>query len=373
MAASMHSTIHPLTRGGSLGRLLGTASLRTMTMDHREALIRAAKSGDAKEIARMLDANPSLVDTADHNGWTLLCHAALGGYVEIVRMLMERGADPKRHRPIHYAGQRGHRDICRMLVAAGAIDDLVDSSDENAIAAYRAAYGYDADRLRELLRAQPKLALVRQVDGATMLHEAATNGATEILKVLHEAGIALDAKNQDGQTALQRAVVHNQMKAARYLVDRGAQCDVVTAVQCGATAKLGEMLGRDGALVHETTADGRTLLQLAMMLGEKRVVKLLLDHGIPDPKDLARQFLAGTVFENARMTGTLFRDINLAGSVFQNVNLRDAMFHYLDLSDASIDYGKIDGLKIYGVEVAPLLEAELERRRNEERSQGNSL
>ena len=42
----------------------------------------------------------------------------------------------------------------------------------------------------------------------------------------------------------------------------------------------------------------------------------------------------------------------MAGAVFININLRNA----------NIDFATIDGLKIFGVEVQPLIDAELKRR-----------
>ena len=340
-------------------------------MDTHEQLLKAAKAGDREVLARILDADPSLVDTRDHHGWTLLCHAALNGHTDLVRLLLQRGADARLNQPIHYAGQRGHKEICRLLVDAGAVDHLVDSDNEVAVAANRAMYRYDTQGLDELLRMQPALAQVRQVDGSTLLHQAATHGAIEVMQVLLQAGAEVAAKNHKGQTALDRAVTHNQIEAARLLIERGAVCDIFTMVKCGVTGRLGQMIDADPALLAATDADGRSLLQAAMMLGHKDVVRLLLARGAADPKGLGRQFCDGAVFENKNLAGTLFRDVNLSGSVFQNVNLRNAVFHYLNLGDVSIDYANINGLKIFGVEVGPLVEAELARKRGESKGVQN--
>jgi ankyrin repeat protein len=332
-------------------------------MATHEELIRAAKAGESKIISAILDSDSSLVDTRDQHGWTLLCHAALHGHTELVRLLIERGADVRLNKPIHYAGQRGHKEICRLLVDAGAVDHLVDSDNKQAVAAYRAMYRYDAGELGALLAKQPELAQIKQVDGSTMLHEAAINGAVQVLKVLAQAGAALDAKNDKGHTALDRAVIHNQIEAARFLIDRGAICDILTAVKCGAAQHVARLIDSDASLLQTRDPDGRSLLQSAMMLGQKDIASVLLARGIEDPKGLGRQFCDGKVFEHANLAGTLFRDVNLSGAVFQNVNLSNAVFHYLNLSDVSIDYANIHGMKIFGVEVAPLVEAELARKR----------
>ncbi|HEV7226526.1 MAG TPA: ankyrin repeat domain-containing protein, partial [Pirellulales bacterium] len=188
-------------------------------MDEHEELIRAAKAGDSAVIARLLDSGASLIDTRDNNGWTLLCHAALNGHTALARLLIGRGADVRLNQPIHYAGQRRHKEICCMLVDAGAVDHLVDSKDERAAAAYRAMYRFDAQGLAPILENQPDIARVRQVDGSTMLHEAATNGAIDIVRSLVQAGAELDAKNDRGQTPLDRAIIHNQLDAGRLLID----------------------------------------------------------------------------------------------------------------------------------------------------------
>src|SRR5260370_18943573 len=192
-----------------------------------------------------------------------------------------------------------------------------------------------------------------------MFHEAAINGAVEILKVLVQAGAGLDAKNEKVQTPLDRAVIHNQIEAARFLIDRGAVTDILTAVKCGATQKVAQMIDSDASLLQTRDPDGRSLLQAAMMLGQKEVVSILLGRSAPDPKGLGRQFRDGAVFENKNMAGTLFRDVNLSGAVFQNVNLSNAVFHYLNLGDVSIDYANINALKIFGVEAGPLVQADL--------------
>lgn len=231
------------------------------------------------------------------------------------------------------------------------------------MAACRAMYRFDARELEALLAKRPELAQIRQVDGSSMLHEAAINGAVEVMKVLVQAGAALDAKNEKGHTALDRAMIHNQIDAARFLIDRGAACDILTAVKCGAAQHVARLIDSDPSLLQTSDLDGRSPLQSAMMLGHKEIVTLLLARGIEDPKGLGRQFCAGKVFEHANLAGTLFRDVNLSGAVFQNVNLSNAVFHYLNLGDVSIDYANIHGLKIFGVEIAPLVEAELARRR----------
>src|SRR6476659_8132870 len=66
-------------------------------------------------------------------------------------------------------------------------------------------------------------------------------------------------------------------------------------------------------------------------------------------------------FEARDLAGAHFEDVNLASARFRECNLLGATMTGVVLTRADID-GVIDGLVVNGVEVAPLIEAELDRR-----------
>ena len=71
--------------------------------------------------------------------------------------------------------------------------------------------------------------------------------------------------------------------------------------------------------------------------------------------------LRGARFVEADMTGATFRLVQLDGVRFDQSFMPGAVMRGVDLSDADID-GEITGLRVNGVDVAPLVEAELNRR-----------
>lgn len=71
--------------------------------------------------------------------------------------------------------------------------------------------------------------------------------------------------------------------------------------------------------------------------------------------------LRGAQFNRVDMTGARFWGVRLSGARFDQVNLSGAVMRGAEPVDVDID-GEIDNLTINGVEVAPLLEAELNRR-----------
>ncbi len=69
----------------------------------------------------------------------------------------------------------------------------------------------------------------------------------------------------------------------------------------------------------------------------------------------------GRRFNEEDLTGARFRKVHLNDAEFRLVDLSGVTMRDVDLSGAAID-GEVDGLRINGVEVAPLIEAELTRR-----------
>lgn len=67
-----------------------------------------------------------------------------------------------------------------------------------------------------------------------------------------------------------------------------------------------------------------------------------------------------TTFEGEDLSGARFHRVNLTGARLRDVNLYRAVLRGVELNDADIS-GDIAGLTLNGVDVAPLVEAELDR------------
>ncbi|SEE17076.1 DinB family protein [Jiangella alba] len=66
-------------------------------------------------------------------------------------------------------------------------------------------------------------------------------------------------------------------------------------------------------------------------------------------------------FDGDDLSGSRFRRVDLSGARFQDVDLSRAVLRGVELNNADIS-GDITGLTLNGVDVAPLVEAELDRR-----------
>ncbi|MBV7328333.1 ankyrin repeat domain-containing protein [Chloroflexi bacterium TSY] len=91
-------------------------------------IINAAKSGDAETVKALLNEDPDLVHATGPGGSTPLHHAAWKGYVEIVELLLDAGADIDAHNnnthwgtiPLHAASHGKRTAVAKLLVQRGA-------------------------------------------------------------------------------------------------------------------------------------------------------------------------------------------------------------------------------------------------------------
>jgi hypothetical protein len=77
--------------------------------------------------------------------------------------------------------------------------------------------------------------------------------------------------------------------------------------------------------------------------------------------ELVSEDLRGSRFERVDLSGASFHDVDLSGSRFRGIALHRAVISGSELSDVEIT-GEILNVTINGVDVAPLVEAELDRR-----------
>lgn len=71
--------------------------------------------------------------------------------------------------------------------------------------------------------------------------------------------------------------------------------------------------------------------------------------------------LRGSEFARADMTGSRFTSVSLNGATFRGCDLHRVVMRGVEIADTTID-GEIQNLVINGVDVGPLVEAELDRR-----------
>ena len=213
---------------------------------------------ELRSVVQYLLNNGAEVDARTKRGGTALCRAAKKGHVEVVKMLLEHGADTSKAKTqvgetaLHQAAAGGFEEVTKLLVGAGA---RLDSSDllcwtrlQDAVlrdnlsmvslllelgvnieetnfheqtALHWSAYYRNLAVLAFLIEKGANVN-AKNADGETAMHFAASNGDLDVLKLLLEAGAEVDIKSNIGQTPLFWAARAGQQSTATILLQYGA-------------------------------------------------------------------------------------------------------------------------------------------------------
>src|SRR5687767_2937204 len=118
------------------------------TDDLSRQFLAAVFLADAKRVRSLLDRHPHLATAPDGRGDPPILHAARNGDTEIVRLLIESGADvnarnARGHTVLYCAGGHGHLDTLELLLDKGADRDAKFTDDGKTLLEWLAQYPDD--------------------------------------------------------------------------------------------------------------------------------------------------------------------------------------------------------------------------------------
>jgi ankyrin repeat protein len=201
------------------------------------AAMESQMPGDHLGVARvLLDAGVDVDARSDGVGFTPLFFAAGVDAVDLVDLLLERGADPRAttatgETPLHEAAREAERTgtIARLLAAN--VDPNA-RADDGSIPILRPAEQGHAAKTRALLDAGSDPLLVEE-HGYGLLHAACNGSLVEIVRDLLSRGVDIHLRTHDGMTPLHYAVssigVRDDAPATvRLLIEHGADLSAKT-------------------------------------------------------------------------------------------------------------------------------------------------
>lgn len=241
-----------------------------------EQFVAAAAKGDVRELRRLFDEDPSLLRTTlpgGHGGWTALHAAAKAGHDEAARFLLEHGADANAREkgdntsPLHWAAAHAHPDVVRTLLDAGS--DVQGVGDLHAldVIGWATVFGPPGDILdEERVQLDRRRDAVRQLllerGARDHIFSAIAVGDLELIRALVEDNPdALDRRRSQfelEETALQFAIARRRYDIVDLLVELGADVDA-------------------------KDMNGRTAMDIAVLRGDREAMTRLRDAGATPP------------------------------------------------------------------------------------------
>ena len=246
----------------------------------------AAWLGDLPALRAYLERNPELVNAIDpvddFQEVSLLCHAVCGGSIDAVKLLLERGAEVRKHsgKLLTLAVVTNRVDLVKLLIEHGADVERVGllgrlDDAERPVADLLVAHG----------KKVPDWMLPR-----ACRPDVSTNELHRV-RVLLDYGASLDDRGRYALTALHYAVRGGKLPLIKLLLDRGAQVDALDGDGLSPLMHLSktrskadpvpvlELLAASGANVDARDEHQGTLLMYFARQGKTEPVQWLLARG----------------------------------------------------------------------------------------------
>ncbi|NIM99608.1 MAG: hypothetical protein GTO24_16515 [candidate division Zixibacteria bacterium] len=302
----------------------------------------AAEQGDLAAVKRLVSESPDLLDASNERGSTPLHNASFGGHLEVVKFLLEKGADieavnGRGFTPLHFAAYRGHRDVVQLLLDKGGnINAMNEQMDMTALdfaflkeiqarkldiaplliekgaefeVNKKNQFGYTTldmtivfghtEGAEYLLGFGPDISSMREKDGKTPLINAILRGRPEIAMLLIKKDADVNAPDNEGQPPVYWAVKKGLPDILQTLLAKGANTDFVDKDNGRTMLHIAALQGHLGVMeilldsktdVNTKDNGGKTPLFYAGKYGHKMVAELLAKHGAKKTGDVVENY-----------------------------------------------------------------------------------
>ena len=267
----------------TLGLASGLAGAAIAAELSGSRLADSARNQD-KAGVRALLAQKADVNARSSDGSTALLWAAHWNDVGTAKLLLQAGADANaandfRTTPLSEACTNSSSPLVRLLLKAGANPNTAIATGETPLMTCARTGAADAVRLVVEYGAAVNAKEPKQ--NQTALMWAAAERHPDVVKALIDAHADLKANSKQGFTAIHFAARVGDLESVKLLVAAGVDINILTQAE-GATNRITSQLN----IAKSVGAIGYTPLLVAVVRGQVDLALYLLDHGA-DPNILA--------------------------------------------------------------------------------------
>lgn len=247
----------------------------------------SSRDGNLQEVKRLVERFPDLA-TWEYNYTPPIHFAVREGHTELVRYLLDLGADPT-YRSYCFtdslltmAEDRGHQEIAQVLLDILSSRFPIKPGLQEFL---EVASRGDLPTLQEALARDSDLATASNETGETALHKAAERGHLELVNALIDAGAAVDAIRADGDRPINCALRFSRWNSLRagaivgVLLSRGAAYNIYLASVLGDHDYVRKALASNSSLANFEDSSHARPISAAASRNDIELVRLLLDHG----------------------------------------------------------------------------------------------
>jgi len=234
----------------------------------------------------------------EYNDDILLVYASKHGYIDIMKLLIEKGAevnieDADGMTPLYWAAINNNAHITKFLIEDKGAE--VDYEGINSTTALIEASKHGYIDIVKLLIANGANINIKASVSKTPLHYAVNIGYMDIAEFLIKEGAVVDVEDGDGMTPLHYAVEESNRDMIKFLIDKGA--DINSKNRNGEVAlkypydkddkEMVEFMLENGADENNIYREGKTFLEHARYTNKKWFIDLILKtHSLKNPKRL---------------------------------------------------------------------------------------
>ncbi len=191
---------------------------------HTEEFFKSIKSGDLAKVAQLVEMDPSLLTASAKSGATGILFALYGGHQDIAKFL----AAKKGSLDIYEASSLGDLEQVKQLVKRNS-ETVKSHSAEGFSALGLAAFLGQGDIVKYLLENGADVnAVAKNPTGYTALTGAVSTGRKEIATLLLTKGANVNHQYEEGFSALMEASASGNVEMTKLLLTHGADVNAKT-------------------------------------------------------------------------------------------------------------------------------------------------